>query len=76
MVCKMAKFLEKISGFFKKIGNFFKNVFVKCVDFFKEKTKDVKWKEVWDKCTTGLLIFLMFSPILILAYIFLWFIFR
>lgn len=72
----MAKFLEKISGFFKKIGNFFKNVFVKCVDFFKEKTKDVKWKEVWDKCTTGLLIFLMFSPVLILAYIFLWFIFR
>ena len=69
MVCKMAKFFEKIGGFFK-------GIYTKCVDFFKEKTKNVKWKEVWDKCTTGLLIFLMFSPLLILAYIFLWFIFK
>ena len=48
----------------------------KFVEFFKEKTKNVKWKEVGDKITTGLLIILLASPILILAYIFLWFIFR
>lgn len=76
MVCKMGKFFEKVKGFFKKIGDFFVGIYTKCVDFFKEKTKNVNWKEVWDKCTTGLLIFLMFSPILILAYIFLWFIFK
>ena len=69
MVCKMAKFFEKI-------GSFFKNAYNKCADFFKEKTKDVKWKEVWDKFTTGLLIFLICSPLLILIYIFLWFILR
>ena len=54
-----------------------KNVFTKLIDklvtFFKEKTKNVKWKEVWDKVTTGLLIVLLASPILVLAYIFLWF---
>ncbi|MBQ7356852.1 MAG: hypothetical protein IJW66_05565 [Clostridia bacterium] len=72
----MGKFFEKVKGFFKKIGNFFVDIYTKCVDFFKEKTKNVNWKEVWDKCTTGLLIFLMFSPVLILAYIFLWFIFK
>ena len=33
-------------------------------------------KEIIDKITTGILILLMASPILILAYIFLWFIFR
>lgn len=32
-------------------------------------------KEIWDKITTGILIFLMASPVLILVYIFLWFIF-
>ena len=58
----MAKIMDSIKGFFGK-----------CADWFKEKTKNVKWKEVWDKCTTGLLILLMASPIFILAYIFLWF---
>jgi hypothetical protein len=79
----MAKFWEKVKGFFgkigdffKMIGNFFKNLYIKCVEFFKEKTKNVNWKVVWDKFTTGLLIFLIFSPLLILAYIFLWFLFR
>jgi len=38
--------------------------------------KKKKWATVWDKVTTGILIFLMTSPIIILAYIFLWFIFR
>ena len=57
----------------KKITDFFKNTWNKVTSWFKEKTKDVKWKEVWDKVTTGILIFLMASPILILGYIFLWF---
>lgn len=48
----------------------------KVVNFWNEKTKNVKWKEVWDKVTTGILIFLMASPLLILGYILLWFIMR
>jgi len=56
--------------------NFFKTYIDKFVAWFKETTKDVNWKEVWDKFTTGLLIFLMSSPLLILAYIFLWFILK
>ena len=48
----------------------------KIVSFCKEKTKNVNWKEVWDKCTTGLLILLMASPLLILVYIFLWFVLK
>lgn len=35
--------------------------------------KKKKWKAVWDKVTTGILIFLMASPFLILGYIFYWF---
>ncbi len=62
--------------FFSKCVNSVKGFFGKCTAWFKEKTKNVKWKEVWDKCTTGLLIFLMCSPLLILGYIFLWFIFK
>lgn len=42
----------------------------------EQLAKKKKWAAVWDKFTTGILIFLMSSPILILAYIFLWFIFR
>lgn len=36
--------------------------------------KNKKWKRIWDKVTTGILIFLMASPFLILGYIFMWFI--
>ena len=39
----------------------------------EERAKKKKIKEIWDKITTGLLIVLMASPILILAYIFIWF---
>ena len=35
--------------------------------------KNINRKEVWDKVTTGLLILLMASPILVLVYIFAWF---
>ncbi len=49
------------NGFFGKIKNWFKNV---------------NWKVVYDKATTGLLIFLLSSPFLILFYIILWFILK
>lgn len=39
----------------------------------EERARKKKLAEIWDKFTTGLLIFLMSSPILILAYIFIWF---
>ena len=42
----------------------------------EQLAKKKKWNAIWDKVTTGLLIVLMASPLLILAYIFLWFIFR
>ncbi len=72
----MANVLNKIKGFFATIGGFFAGLWSKAVDFFKDKTKNVKWKEVWDKVTTGLLILLICSPILILTYIILWFVLK
>ena len=39
-----------------------------------ERAKKAKIKAIWDKVTTGLLIFLMASPFLILLWIFMWFI--
>ena len=38
--------------------------------------KKKKRAAIFDKITTGLLILLMVTPVLILAYIFMWFIFR
>ncbi len=38
-----------------------------------ERAKKAKIAAIWDKFTTGLLVFLMASPILVLLYIFLWF---
>lgn len=70
---KVVTFVKNVWG---KVANFVKNVWNKCAGFVKEKTKNVNWKNVWDKCTTGLLIFLMASPILILTYILLWFVFK
>ena len=67
------KVWSKIKDIWSKVCGFFKGVWQKVTGWIKEKTKDVKWKEVWDKCTTGILIFLMASPLLILGYIFLWF---
>ena len=65
-----------VSHAFKVCIDGIKKGWSKVADLWRELTKDVKWKVVWDKCTTGLLIFLMASPILILAYIFLWFLLR
>ena len=66
-----------------KVTEFLKNVWNKVTGFVcplyakvKEWIKTIKWKVVWDHFTTGLLIFLMASPILILVYIFLWFVIR
>ena len=39
----------------------------------EQLAKKKKRAEVWDKITTGLLILLMATPVLILAYIFIWF---
>ena len=38
--------------------------------------KQRRRKEIWDKVTTGILIFLMASPFLIVTYILLWFFLR
>lgn len=38
--------------------------------------KQRRRKEIWDKVTTGILIFLMSSPFLIVTYILLWFFLR
>ena len=38
--------------------------------------KKIKWAQIWDTFTTGLLITLMASPVFILLYIFLWFVLR
>ena len=40
------------------------------------RLKKAKRARIWDKITTGILIFLMCSPVLILGYIFIWFAFR
>ncbi len=42
----------------------------------QKKAKKAKLLRIWDKFTTGLLIFLMVSPLLILGYIFLWFVLK
>jgi hypothetical protein len=43
-------------------------------EFAEEQAKKKRIKEIWDKITTGLFIFILSSPVLILLYIFLWFI--
>ncbi len=54
----------------KKFGNKCKNIWCK----FTEWVKNINWKMVYDKATTGLLILLMASPLLVLLYILLWFV--
>ena len=43
-------------------------------EFAEEQAKKKRIKEIWDKITTGLFIFILSSPVLILLDIFLWFI--
>lgn len=40
------------------------------------KERKAKFARIWDKITTGILILLMASPVLILGYIFLWFVLK
>lgn len=67
-------------GFFKRaipaVRDFFVNAYRKTADFIKNfEWPDKKgWERIWDKVTTGILIFLFASPILILAYILIWFV--
>lgn len=42
------------------------------VSFFKS----AKWKKIWDKITTGILIAVMAVPVAILTYILLWFLLK
>ena len=67
----------------EKIKSFFANIWTKVKDFCQPVTekviawvKKIKWKIVWDNITTGLLILLMCSPLLILTYLVLWFVLR
>lgn len=58
--------------------SFFKTAVQKIKDHeFKEWVvtwwKNIKWLEVWDRFTTGVLVVLMCSPLLIVLYLFLWF---
>jgi len=64
--------MEAIKNFGSKIGGFFSKVFGGIKKWFK----NVNWKVVYERFTTGLLIFLMSSPFLILLYILLWFVFK
>ncbi|MBQ8321340.1 MAG: hypothetical protein IJX92_03130 [Clostridia bacterium] len=48
----------------------------KFFDDIAAKFRTAKWKNIFDKITTGLLIAMILSPIFILGYILLWFIFR
>lgn len=43
-------------------------------EFAEEQAKKKRIKEIWDKITTGIFIFILASPMLILLYILLWFI--
>ena len=75
-VTDMAKLLEMIKNIWGKVCSFVKNTYTKCKNAIVEWATKVNWKIVWDKTTTGILIFLIISPLLILAYIFLWFYMR
>ena len=61
--------MDKIKAWLNKAVTFCKDVWKK----FMEWTKTVKWKNVWDHVTTGILILLMCSPIMILVYLVAWF---
>ena len=81
---KVKEFFGKVRSFIKdiwgKVVEFSKPIIKKVVDFTVTTTKKfiawlktVKWKIVWDHVTTGILILLMASPILVLAYLVIWF---
>lgn len=67
----MAKFMSTVKEKMNKAWGFVKENWGKAKNWIKNLTN---WKVVWDKITTGILIFLMASPLLILGYILLWFV--
>ena len=81
---KVKEFFGKCWSFIKdtwaKVVKFAKPIIDKVVNFTVTTTKKfvawlktVKWKIVWDHITTGILILLMASPFLILAWLVIWF---
>ncbi len=64
--------MESIKKFGGKVAAKCKELVVKIKDW----AKTVNWKVVYDKVTTGLLIFLLTTPFLILLYIILWFVLK
>ena len=79
MVAIFVKVFPKGVYNMEKIKELFGKVAAKCKNFFKktlEWIKKINWKVVYDKFTTGLLILLLTSPVLILLYIVLWFVYR
>ena len=64
--------MQAIKNFWGKITGFFKKVTGSVKAWFKK----VNWRVVYDRFTTGLLIFLMSAPFLILLYIMLWFVLK
>ena len=68
----MAKFMTTVK---EKLTKAWKSV-VSGVSRAVEYIKSWNWKMIWDHTTTGLLILFIVSPLLILAYIFLWFILK
>ena len=79
--------MDKIKEIWGKVCTFFKKAWEKTVELsttvakktveltkrFVAWLKTVKWKIVWDHVTTGILILLMCSPFLILAFLVIWF---
>ncbi len=72
----MANFMTTVKEKCAKAWGFVKDKWSKLVAWVEKIIARVNWKIVWDKTTTGILILLICSPILILGYIFLWFIFK
>jgi len=62
----MAKFFNTIKEKLSAFKGWVKKTWANFLTWWKKH-------DVWDKCTTGLLIFLMASPFLVLGYIILWF---
>ena len=61
--------MENIKNFFVNIWTKVKNFCQPVIEKIVKWVKTIKWKIVWDKITTGLLILLILSPLLVLLYL-------
>ncbi len=76
--------MDKITNFFKKFWSKTKEICKACARGIKngsrrtvEAFKDPKERAlIWDKCTTGLLMLVFATPLIIIVYIFSWFLTR